>query len=61
MQKSHEDLTKHTLFLRSGDFNKLREFYPNVPTAHVIRKILSKVVDKLSATDVVSTDMEIDL
>lgn len=61
MRKSHEDLTKHTLFLRSGDFEKLREFYPNVPTSHVVRKILSKVVDKLSASADVAVDMEIDL
>lgn len=61
MPKSNEDLTKHTLFLRRGDFDKLREFYPQVPAAQVIRKIVSRVVDKVSTAGSVDVNMEIDL
>ncbi len=61
MPKSSEDLTKHTLFLRTGDFDKLREFYPNISTARVIRKIVSQVVDGLTQTATVETKTEINL
>lgn len=61
MPKSSEELTKHTLFLRAGDFEKLRDFYPSTPTSQVVRKIISKVVDNLETPSVVDANVEINL
>jgi hypothetical protein len=44
MRKNH-DLQKHTLNLRRGDVDRLREVFPNVEVSTVIRKVVSKFVD----------------
>jgi hypothetical protein len=43
------DLTKHTLNLREGDWDFIESCYKprGIPTAHVIRSIVSNFVDKL--------------
>lgn len=46
MPKISEDLQKHTFHLRRGDVEKLREIYPNVPSAIVIRRLISTTVDR---------------
>jgi hypothetical protein len=58
--KSPEDLTKHTLFLRSGDFKRLQALYPDIGASVVIRKIVSNFLDK-DRTPVVEAQLEIDL
>lgn len=40
MPKVAEDLTKHTLMLYSGDYEKLRELYPDHGAAVIIRRIV---------------------
>lgn len=46
MPKIAEDLQKHTFLLRSGDVEKLRDAYPDVPVSLVIRRLISSVVDR---------------
>ncbi len=46
MAKS-EDLQKHTLNLRAGDVDKLRDFFPDSPPTNLIRTIVSRYVDEL--------------
>lgn len=46
MPKIAEDLHKHTLFLRKGDWEKLAEIYPEVATSIVVRRLISSVVDR---------------
>jgi hypothetical protein len=45
---SDEDLTKHTLHLRRGDYATIRDAFPQTGAAVVIRKIVSDFVDQLS-------------
>ena len=44
-----ENLKKHTLHLRTGDWDYLESVYKRdgIPTSLVIRKIISNVVDKM--------------
>jgi len=42
-----EALQKHTLNLRSGDVEKLRDFFPDIPASNLIRTIVSRYVDAL--------------
>ena len=46
-----EALTKHTLYLREGDYDFIRDTYAakGVPAALIIRKIVSRFVDEVSA------------
>ncbi len=48
MPKS-EDLQKHTLNLRAGDVDKLRDFFPEIPPTNLIRQIVSRYVDDLDS------------
>jgi len=43
-----EELTKHTLNLRKGDFDYLKGVYPKVGSSAVIRKLVSRHVDQLN-------------
>lgn len=40
-------LEKHTLRLREGDVDRLRDLYPDVPANKIIRRIVSNHVDKI--------------
>lgn len=46
MPKIAEDLQKHTFHFRRGDVEKLRDIYPGIPVAHVIRRLVSTTVDR---------------
>lgn len=46
MAKS-EELQKHTLNLRAGDMDRLRDFFPDIPPSNMIRTIVSRYVDDL--------------
>lgn len=46
MSKTPDNLKKHTLLLRHGDWDKLVELYPDVPTSVVIRHIVASAVDR---------------
>lgn len=45
MPKTAEDLQKQTLNFRRGDWEKLAELYPDIPTSVVVRRIVSNIVD----------------
>lgn len=47
MRKSSEELQKHTLNLREGDYAKIQSYYPTVGAGPVIRKVISKFVDEI--------------
>lgn len=46
-----DDLTKHTLFLRRGDYEYLREISGGLGAAIIIRKLVEMYVDKFKAMD----------
>jgi hypothetical protein len=48
--KEKLELQKHTLNLREGDYEKIATYMPDVPTAIVIRRIISRFVDNLEAS-----------
>ena len=45
--KSPEALTKHTLHLRKGDFDFLKDRFPRLGASLVVRRIVSKFVDRI--------------
>lgn len=46
MSKTSEETSKHTLHLRNGDYQRLRDLFPEVGAAFVIRKLVSNFIDK---------------
>jgi hypothetical protein len=42
-----EELQKHTLNLRAGDMDRLRDLFPDIPPSNMIRTIVSRYVDDL--------------
>lgn len=40
-----DDNTKHTIYLRAGDYQRLRELFPEVGAAFVIRRLVSQYLD----------------
>lgn len=55
-----DDLEKVTLSLRTGDFSRLREMYPQVGASAVVRKLVSDYVDqfKVETTTLPRLDLE---
>jgi hypothetical protein len=45
MSKTNDDTTKHTLHLRTGDYQRLRDMFPEVGAAFVIRRLVSQFLD----------------
>jgi hypothetical protein len=59
MAKS-DRLQKHTLNLRTGDMDKLRDYFPDVPPTNLIRTIVSRYVDELdTAADLPNVEVKI--
>jgi len=53
-------LQKHTLNLRAGDVEKLRDFFPDLPAASLIRTIISRYVDSMEGnTPLAEVDISI--
>lgn len=46
-----EDLQKHTLNLRKGDVEAIRALFPRKDATVVIRRIISKFVDKTTQVE----------
>lgn len=57
--KSPDELTKHTLHLRKGDWDRLATLFPELSTSLVIRKIISNFIDKDGRN--ASMQMEVEL
>jgi hypothetical protein len=49
-RKKPEDLQKHTLNLRAGDFERLGEIFPDLGPSVALRSIISAVIDKHHAS-----------
>jgi hypothetical protein len=45
MPREKADLQKHTLNLRTGDFDKIGQLFPNMDSSTAIRTLLSKFID----------------
>lgn len=43
----HEPLQKHTLFLYEGDFEKLKNYYPQITASVIVRQIVRKFIEKI--------------
>lgn len=61
MPKSEEELTKHTLNLFEGDYDKLRELYPDVGAGAIIRRVVRKFIEQVEATDASSLDAKVEI
>ena len=50
MQDDDESkLSKHTLNLYKGDYNKLRQLYPDIGAGAVIRRIIRNYIDRIES------------
>lgn len=49
MRRSRDELTKHTMWLRAGDFAKLAELYPDFGASFVVRTLVSRHIEKIEA------------
>ena len=49
MAREKDKLTKHTMWLREGDFAKLAEMYPDLGSSLIVRKLVSTHIDKIEA------------
>lgn len=47
MPRGETELSKHTLNLFPGDYDKLREFYPDIGAATIIRRIVRAFIDQV--------------
>lgn len=43
----NDDLQKHTLFLRRGDFDKLGSLFPEIPPSAIIRKLVADAIERI--------------
>lgn len=46
MPRTKADLQKHTLNLRTGDFDRMGQLFPNMDSSTAIRTLLSRFIDK---------------
>lgn len=53
-----EDLTKHTFHLYSGDYKKLGEYYPDIPPAVLIRRLVRKFLTDIDSRKTPISEME---
>lgn len=55
MAKKQDDLQKHTLHLRAGDYARLQELYPETGAAAIVRAIVSAHLEKVDPP--INTDL----
>lgn len=56
-----EGLSKHTLNLFPGDYQKLRDFYPDVGAGAVIRRIVRRFIEQIETTGKQSLDAQVEI
>lgn len=62
MRNDDEDgLSKHTLNLYPGDYEKLRELFPDVGAAAIIRRIVRRHIEHVEATGSKSIDPKVEI
>lgn len=63
MARPKSDIQKHTLNLRTGDFDKMGEMFPAYGPSRAIRELISRFVDKhyteADVSDAPAEDIEI--
>lgn len=57
----NEKLSKQILNLYAGDWEKLRGYYPDVPTGLLIRRLIRAHIEKIEAANQVPPTVEIGL
>lgn len=58
--RTSENLKKHTLNLREGDYERLQSLYPELGAAVVIRKLVSNYLDR-DKVEIDTQQMEVNL
>lgn len=54
------ELQKHTLNLRAGDMEKIRDFHPDLHASQVVRMLISRYVDQIEGGETnVSVEIEL--
>lgn len=53
-------LTKHTLWLYEGDFERLGIYFPEITASVAIRRIVRAHLDKLDAKQTVKTNLDVE-
>ena len=53
-----DGLHKHTLNLRAGDMEKIKDFHPDLPASQVIRMLVSRYVDQVEGGE---TKVEVEI
>lgn len=61
MPKADEELTKHTLNLYEGDYEKLRELYPDVGAGAIVRRIVRRFIEQVEAQGGTSIDAKVEI
>ena len=56
----NEDLQKHTLNLRAGDMERIRDFFPEIPASNIVRQVISRYVDNIEGQET-KAEVEIEL
>jgi hypothetical protein len=56
----NDDLQKHTLFLRRGDFEKLGALFPELPPSAVIRKLVADAIERIEK-GTVKPELKVDM
>lgn len=46
-----EGLQKHTLNLRAGDMERIRDFYPDIPASTIVRQVIARYVDSITGDE----------
>ncbi len=48
-KRSEQSLTKHTLNLYEGDYERVQDLYPDIGAAVIIRKVLRQFIEGIEA------------
>lgn len=57
----NSDLQKHTLNLNRGDFDKIGAYYPDVPAATIIRRVISAFVKQIEESGDASVNASVEI
>lgn len=57
----NSDLQKHTLNLYAGDFDRLAEFYPDIPAATIVRKLVRRYIEQVEASGSASINPTVEI
>jgi len=62
MPRAEQELQKHTLNLVPGDYEKLKQYYPDIGAATIIRRVVHAFVQQIEEKGgAVNAEISIDL